>query len=131
MVLFFVLFSGCITTEKVVSTTRPEVYTPVATNPLPVITEALLHEKIPPEEKPNPKDNMSIAVEVNYRKYVDWFMAYNLNIRAYTPEEYVCGQYTVDMINASKKAGFNVYFAAVKYVLTPAFFEAFIISTVY
>lgn len=60
-------------------------------------------------------ENKSVAVEVDYRKYVDWFRNYNLNIRAYTPEEYVCGQYTVDMINASLKAGYNAYFASVRF----------------
>lgn len=40
-------------------------------------------------------------------------MNHNLNIRVYTPEEYVCGQYTVDMINDSEKAGYKVYFAAI------------------
>lgn len=46
---------------------------------------------------------------------VEVFMAYNLNIRGYTPDEYVCGQYTVDMINASKKAGFKAYFGAIRF----------------
>lgn len=54
-------------------------------------------------------------MEVNYREYVDWFKNHNLNIRAYTPDEYVCGQYTVDMINDSEKAGFRAYFAAVTF----------------
>lgn len=57
----------------------------------------------------------SPALEVNFREYVDWFKNYNLNIRAYTPEEYICGQYTVDMINASEKAGYRAYFAAVRF----------------
>lgn len=60
-------------------------------------------------------ENKSVAVEVDYRKYVDWFRDYNLNIRSYTPQEYVCGQYTVDMINASEKAGYKAYFAAVRF----------------
>ncbi|MCZ7382229.1 MAG: hypothetical protein O8C64_11755, partial [Candidatus Methanoperedens sp.] len=50
-----------------------------------------------------------------YREYVDWFRNYNLNIRAYTPQEYVCGQYTADMIAASEKAGYKAYFAAVTF----------------
>ncbi len=99
--------AGCIATNKqVVPTEEREAPTPVMTTAVqPVITE----------EKLSSKENLSVAVEVDYRKYVDWFMTYNLNIRAYTPEEYVCGQYTVDMINASKKSGFHAYFAAVKF----------------
>ncbi len=60
-------------------------------------------------------ENKSVAVEVDYREYVDWFRDYNLNIRSYTPLEYICGQYTVDMINASEKAGYRAYFAAVRF----------------
>ncbi len=43
----------------------------------------------------------------------DWFLFNNNNIRYYTPDEYVCGQYTVDMINASERAGFKAYFGAI------------------
>ena len=60
-------------------------------------------------------ENLSVAREVSYREYVDWLKNYNIHIRGYTPEEYVCGQYTVDMINASKDAGFNAYFGAIKF----------------
>ncbi|VVB92152.1 Uncharacterised protein [uncultured archaeon] len=38
-----------------------------------------------------------------------------MNIRAYTPQEYICGQYTADMIAASEKAGYKAYFAAVMF----------------
>jgi hypothetical protein len=53
-------------------------------------------------EKHENADNRSIAMEVNYREYVDWFRNYNLNIRSYTLQEYICGQYTADMIAASE-----------------------------
>jgi hypothetical protein len=123
-VLVFVISAGCIATNKQVAPTEREATTPVMTTEVqPVITEEklspkeeIIQEKIVlPEEKLSSKENLSVAVEVDYRKYVDWFNTYNLNIRAYTPQEYVCGQYTVDMINASKKAGFHAYFAAVKF----------------
>ncbi len=122
LVFVFVITAGCIATksEPGFSTAAPA---PVMTTEVqPVITEEksspteeIIQKKIVIPEELSSNENMSVAVEVDYRKYVDWFMTYNLNIRAYTPEEYVCGQYTVDMINASKKAGFHAYFAAVKF----------------
>ena len=60
-------------------------------------------------------EDKSVAVEVNYRDYVDWFRNHNLNIRSYTPFEYVCGQYTTDMIDDSIEEGFDVYYAAVTF----------------
>ncbi len=60
-------------------------------------------------------ENKSIAIEVDYRKYKDWFMNHNTDIRVYSPEEYVCGQYTADMINDSERAGYTAYFAAVEF----------------
>lgn len=95
----------------------PDGNTPVisssVTSPIEAIqpTSAVLgqYDRVQSEE------NYSEAVEVDYRKYVDWFLSYNINIRGYTPDEYVCGQYTVDMINASKKAGFKAYFGAIRF----------------
>lgn len=72
-------------------------------------------QKLDEKSYASPYENKSVAVEVDYRNYVDWFRNYNLNIRSYTPQEYICGQYTVDMINASEKAGYNAYFAAVRF----------------
>jgi hypothetical protein len=132
VIFIFVLFSGCITTEDGVQASKtPEVTTSPAT---PAITlapaaTAIVHTPAPtatiqPSETPQKLEekayaslyeNSSVAVEVNYRDYVDWFRNYNLNIRSYTPQEYICGQYTVDMINASEKAGYKAYFAAVRF----------------
>jgi hypothetical protein len=107
-----VISAGCIATKnQVVSTVERA---PVMTTEVqPVITSVIT--PVITEEKHSSKENLSVAVEVDYRKYVDWFMTYNINIRAYTPEEYVCGQYTADMIKASKKEGFHAYFAVVKF----------------
>ncbi|MDD5615811.1 MAG: hypothetical protein PHH85_06365 [Candidatus Methanoperedens sp.] len=66
-------------------------------------------------KEPTQQENYSTAIEVNYREYVDWFLLNNNNIRYYTPDEYVCGQYTVDMINASEKAGFKAYFGTIRF----------------
>ena len=85
--------------------------TPFETTVVPTITGS----KIEPKTQITASENKSIAVEVDYRKYKDWFMNHNLHIRAYTPLEYVCGQYTADMINDSQKAGFHAYFAAVRF----------------
>ncbi|MDD5473549.1 MAG: hypothetical protein PHU34_05300 [Candidatus Methanoperedens sp.] len=126
-VLIFVLFAGCINTEDGTRASKaPEVTisptpTPSAavTVPAPSPTAAVQHteivQKIDEKAQVSLYENKSVAVEVNYRKYVDWFRDYNLNIRSYTPQEYVCGQYTVDMINASEKAGYKAYFAAVRF----------------
>ncbi len=118
LVLFvFVLLTGCIASVPSDEPERP-VYS-ASVPGVPEITSAPIVSPYPAEEEQYDKnfqvENLSEAVEVNYREYVDWFMAYNLNIRAYTPDEYVCGQYTVDMINASKKAGFKAYFGAIKF----------------
>lgn len=144
VIFIFVLFSGCITAESGVHTSNaslttspaaPEItLTPVPSPPpspapsAPVVT-VTIHTPTPtatvqPVGTPQKLDekahvslyeNSSVAVEVDYRKYVDWFRDYNLNIRSYTPQEYICGQYTVDMINASEKAGYKAYFAAVRF----------------
>lgn len=118
-ILIFVLISGCVAPEKpaapeitAIPTLTPSPVnssTPVNTPIVPSITVSTIDSKI------NTSENKSIAVEVDYRKYVDWFMNHNLNIRAYTPQEYVCGQYTVDMMNASEKAGFHSYFGVVRF----------------
>jgi uncharacterized protein YcfL len=131
IILIFVLFAGCITTEEGQDTSEAPVVTqsptpspsagpaPLATvtvhpSPTATIQHTRIVQKI--DEKAHASyENRSIAVEVNYREYVDWFRNYNLNIRAYTPQEYICGQYTADMINASEKAGYRAYFAAVTF----------------
>jgi len=125
-VLIFVLLAGCIAEpgkQEVAQTTE---YVP--TGSVPVIsrsetnTSAAVQPSFKPSvtlqkqyEKAQPEENYSEAVEVDYREYVDWFMSYNINIRGYTPEEYVCGQYTVDMIKASEKAGFKAYFGSIMF----------------
>lgn len=132
IILIFVLFAGCITTEEGQDTSEAPVVTQSPTpspsaGPAPSATVTV--HTLPPtaavqhtgivqkiDEKAHASyENRSIAVEVNYREYVDWFRNYNLNIRAYTPQEYICGQYTADMINASEKAGYKAYFAAVRF----------------
>lgn len=132
--LVFVLFPGCIAPQEDAFAPPGYPATNTSTTPLPspvpVDTAAVLPAQtaVPPAvtaagaaQKPDWKsntaayENRSIAVEVNYREYVDWFKNHNINIRAYTPEEYICGQYTVDMINDSEKAGFRAYFAAVTF----------------
>jgi hypothetical protein len=125
-VFIFALLAGCIAAEPGNHLAGPAPQIPESVPPgnVPVISpsETITRAAVQPSatiqkqyEKALPEENYSEAVEVNYRKYVDWFMAYNLNIRAYTPDEYVCGQYTVDMINASKKAGFKAYFGAIRF----------------
>jgi uncharacterized protein YcfL len=113
----FLILAGCIATEpaeklqeqalSVPSSSVPEITATPVVQPSATVQEQ--YEKAPLQK------NFSEAVEVDYRKYVDWFMSYNLNIRGYTPDEYVCGQYTVDMINASLKAGFKSYFGAIRF----------------
>ncbi len=124
--LIFALLAGCIAAEPGKQLENPVSQIPesVPAGNTPVIspseTSPIAAIK-PPDaiqgqyEQSVPEENYSEAVEVDYRKYVDWFMSYNINIRGYTPEEYVCGQYTVDMINASKKAGFKAYFGAIRF----------------
>ncbi|MBU4139205.1 MAG: hypothetical protein KJ729_04610 [Euryarchaeota archaeon] len=131
-VFIFALLAGCISAEPVnqIEGTVPQIPVSVPPGNGPIIspTETLTTVTVQPSatiqpsptiqkqyEKVQPEENFSEAVEVNYREYVDWFMSYNLLIRAYTPDEYVCGQYTVDMINASKKAGFKAYFGAIRF----------------
>ena len=135
-VFIFALLAGCIATEPVnqIEGTAPQTpgYVPPGNGPVispsktittvivqPSATASAIIQPSPTSQwqyqKTQPEENYSEAVEVNYREYVDWFMAYNLNIRAYTQDEYVCGQYTVDMINASKKAGFKAYFGAIRF----------------
>lgn len=122
LILLLVLFSGCIgwnkaLDEPVMAPSYSPTPTPFVINtaeiPLPTIKPTEIIPK--PDEKNANVDNRSVAVEVNYREYVDWFRNYNLNIRAYTPQEYICGQYTADMIAASEKAGYKAYFAAVTF----------------
>lgn len=132
IILIFVLFAGCITTEKGLNTSKTPEITPSPTlsaspSPAPPMTAAVVHtptaaiqpievvQKLDAKPHASLYENSSVAVEVNYREYVDWFRNYNLNIRSYTPQEYICGQYTVDMINASEKAGYKAYFAAVTF----------------
>ncbi len=122
LILLLVLFSGCIggnkaLNEQVIEPSYSSTPTPFAVVQVPASTPAIKPTEITPkpEEKNANIDNRSVAVEVNYREYVDWFRSYNLNIRAYTPQEYICGQYTADMIAASEKAGYNAYFAAVTF----------------
>lgn len=127
-IVVLALFSGCISGEDVPVTTAPGITsTPIPTlTPPPSQTETAasetpvtyLEDEVPGfdgNEHAQSYENKSVAVEVDYRKYVDWFRNHNLFIRSYTPLEYVCGQYTVDMINDSLDAGFNAYFAAVTF----------------
>ncbi len=113
------LFAGCIATEKKPNNSAlPQIVSPPpSASPAPGLTtpEATIQPTVQKIDAPSQQENNSIAVEVNYREYVDWFRNYNLNIRAYTPNEYICGQYTADMINASAKAGYKAYFAAVTF----------------
>ncbi len=109
----FAIIAGCIAAEPVNQLENPSPQIPES---VPVGNATV----ISPSETTTtaavqPEENYSEAVEVDYREYVDWFMSYNINIRGYTREEYVCGQYTVDMLNASKKAGFKAYFGAVRF----------------
>ncbi|MCX9024806.1 MAG: hypothetical protein OIN85_01775 [Candidatus Methanoperedens sp.] len=124
LILLFILFSGCIggnkaLNETVIAPSDSPTPTPIAVKTVqaPAPTPAISPTEIVPktQEKYVNIDNRSVAVEVNYRDYVDWFRDYNVNIRAYTPQEYICGQYTADMIAASEKAGYKAYFAAVTF----------------
>ncbi len=142
VILIFVLFAGCITTEEgmhnpkepeaTISPATPAITispapspspspTPSATatfhlpSPTAAVQQTEIIQKIDEKAHVSLYENKSVAVEVDYRKYVDWFRNYNTNIRIYTPLEYVCGQYTVDMINASEKAGYKAYFGAVRF----------------
>ncbi|HEY9204325.1 MAG TPA: hypothetical protein VIO58_00255 [Candidatus Methanoperedens sp.] len=128
LILFSMTLSGCITTDNdqfspsdmpgAISYT-PQIPLPTATMVVtPYSVAATIQRDESNQEKGkagNTYENSSIAVEVDYRKYKDWFMNHNTNIRVYSPEEYVCGQYTADMINDSRKAGYRAYFAAVKF----------------
>ncbi len=124
------LLAGCISDEPVSHVREPVPPIPASVPPPPVISQSgtTTAAAVQPSgtipasstirkqyENSPPQENYSDAVEVNYREYVDWFMAYNLHIRGYTENEYVCGQYTVDMINASKHAGFKAYFGAITF----------------
>ena len=120
------LLAGCIAPE---SAEQPFYSTPAPVFPVtPEITAIPVVQTTPAtiiqpthtvelqyEEPPKKEENNSVAIEVNYREYVDWFLFNNNNIRSYTSDEYVCGQYTVDMINASEKAGFKAYFGTIKF----------------
>ncbi|MCX9013586.1 MAG: hypothetical protein OIN89_02130 [Candidatus Methanoperedens sp.] len=129
-IVVLALFSGCISGEEAPDVTTPDITAaPIPTltpTPTPSPTETApsetpvtnLEDKVQGfdgNSHAQSYENKSVAVEVDYRKYVDWFRNHNLFIRSYTPLEYVCGQYTVDMINDSKEAGFNAYFAAVTF----------------
>ena len=126
--LIFVILAGCIVDEpgKQLDGPVPHITENVTAGNVPAISQSITNVSVQPSftpsatiqkqyEKAQPEDNYSEVVEVDYRKYVDWFMSYNINIRGYTPEEYVCGQYTVDMINASRKAGYKAYFGAIRF----------------
>jgi hypothetical protein len=134
VLLVFVLIAGCVApdSDKTAASTTPEVSpspvpismplnTPPASpaqavsSPAATPQPAKIIQKLDEKAHASAYENKSVAVEVDYREYVDWFMAHNLNIRIYTPEEYVCGQYTVDMINDSAKAGYKAYFAAITF----------------
>jgi hypothetical protein len=114
------ILAGCIATEPASEQQQPLYSAPSPTVPLiPEITETSVVQPTPAAKEqykePPLQENYSTAIEVNYREYVDWFLLNNNNIRYYTPDEYVCGQYTVDMINASEKAGFKAYFGAIRF----------------
>lgn len=134
MLLVFVLIAGCTAPggDKMAASTTPDVSSSPAPFPIPLNASltspaqtvsshvakpqpAEITQKFNEKTHASAYENKSVAVEVDYREYVDWFMAHNLNIRIYTPEEYVCGQYTVDMINDSAKAGYKAYFAAITF----------------
>ncbi|MEQ9730577.1 MAG: hypothetical protein ABOK23_08220 [Candidatus Methanoperedens sp.] len=126
-IFIFVLFTGCITTEEGLNTSTvpqnpsPTPYpTPVpgtiaSYTPAAIVQPTEVVQKVDDKPSASLYENRSNAMEVNYRAYVDWFRNHNLNIRSYTPLEYICGQYTADMINASEKAGYKAYFAAVTF----------------
>lgn len=133
LLLVFVLVAGCVAPDgdKASASAIPDVdSSPSPIIPLDTPPSSLAQAVSSPAATPQTAEgtqkfddkayaaayeNKSVAVEVDYREYVDWFMAHNLNIRVYTPEEYVCGQYTVDMINDSAKAGYKAYFTAVTF----------------
>ncbi len=120
-ILAFILLSGCITNEDITVSNKPEVFqpplpSPAVVPPVSTVTPGRTDNiQEPGIKSPEASHNSSEIREVDYRKYVDWFKNHNVNIRHYSPEEYVCGQYTADMINDSKKAGYRAYFAAVKF----------------
>ena len=87
LILLLVLFSGCIggnkaLNEPVIQPSYSPTPTPFAVKtvqtpgPTPAIkpTEIIIKT----EEKHENPDNRSVAVEVNYREYADWFRSYNL-----------------------------------------------------
>lgn len=124
--IILLLLSGCITRNEpgtdipaVTTTTVLATETPVVVATYPSVVDDVSQEISPsgPEEISflSEEENLSVPVEVDYRKYVDWFKIHNFRIRAYTPEEYICGQYTVDMIKDSEEAGFKAYFASVTF----------------
>ncbi len=131
--LVFVLIAGCVAPDgdKMAVSTTPDISPPIpismplntppvspaqaVSSPAATPQPAKIIQKLDEKAHASAYENKSVAVEVDYREYVDWFMAHNLNIRIYTPEEYVCGQYTVDMINDSAKAGYKAYFAAITF----------------
>ncbi len=128
IVFVIVLLAGCIAPGPSEKPEQPYYSTPSPTVPvtpeitaIPVIqtTPAIIIQPTPAAEEQyeelTPQENHSVAIEMNYREYVDWFLLNNNNIRYYTTDEYVCGQYTVDMINASEKAGFKAYFGAIMF----------------
>lgn len=128
IIVIVALFSGCVSFEesppvkvipRITSTptpTAPPTPSPIETTPsvTPIIH---IEEEVGFNEKSHAQsyEDKSVAVEVDYREYVDWFRNHNLFIRSYTPFEYVCGQYTTDMIDDSIEEGFNVYYAAVTF----------------
>ena len=129
IVFFLVILTGCIDPEPAENPGQLYYSTPIPAVPgtpeitaIPFVkaTPATIIQlppavEVPHEEPLKEGENHSVAIEVNYRDYVDWFLLNNNNIRYYTQDEYVCGQYTVDMINASEKAGFNAYFGTIRF----------------
>jgi hypothetical protein len=120
VVLVFVLLGGCI--AELPADELKEQVLPDPSPGVPEIPKITSMPAVQPSatvwkqyETMQPQENFSEAVEVIYREYVDWFKSYNIHIRHYTQDEYVCGQYAVDMINFSKNAGFKAYFAAIKF----------------
>lgn len=119
-VFVFMILAGCIATEPASEQQQTLYSAPAPTVPvIPEITATPVVQLTPAAKErykePPQQENYSTAKEVNYREYVDWFLLNNNNIRYYTLDEYVCGQYTVDMINASEKAGFKAYFGTIRF----------------
>ena len=129
IIVVIVLFSGCVSFEE---TPTVKVNPYITPTPTPTATPTPLPTETAPSDTPivhteetvqefdenshaQSYEDKSVAVEVNYRDYVDWFSNHNINIRSYTPLEYVCGQYTTDMLDDSTEAGFNAYYAAVTF----------------